>query len=266
MATGPNNLHINSEERLCLGVCAGIADWLDVPTVLVRVVFIICALAWPPLILGYFVLYLCLDRDITPDRMRDYFTNAKTVEHFRQLNYRKPIYRNTMDRRVAGVCAGIADYLEVSHFTIRLATILSLFVFGPFTFWAYVICWFVFEPDPNMPESSYRTRRRERRIARAKRRAERYQRRAEKYKGWSKRYRSRHPNGYVNVEIEIEDDEAAVEQFDASDGAEEQADTTPRYNRKECSEIFSTLEMRLREIEAFMTSKKFALHCQLNRI
>ncbi len=254
MATGPNNLHINTEDRCCLGVCSGIAEWLDVPTALVRVVFIICALAWPPLILGYFILYLCLDKDITPDRMREYFSNAATVEHFRQLNYRKPLYRNTRDKRIGGVCAGIADYLEVSHFTVRLITILSLFVFGPFTFWAYVICWFVFEPDPHMPESSSRARRRERREAKAQRRAKRHEK-------WRKRYQARRRNGYVNVEIEIEDDDVVEA---AADAESEQGQ--PSYSRKECSEIYNTLEMRLREIEAFMTSKKFALHCQLNRI
>ncbi|MEQ8953201.1 MAG: PspC domain-containing protein [Gammaproteobacteria bacterium] len=258
MATGPNKLHINHEDRICLGVCAGIADWLDIPTSLVRLVFVICTLTWPTMIVGYFIHYLCLDRDITPDRMRDYFSNAKTVEHFRQLNYRKPIYRNTRDKRVAGVCAGIADYLEVSHFTVRLVTILSLFVFGPFTFWAYVICWFVFEPDPHMPVSSYRARRRQRREARSRKRTE-------KYEKWRKRYHSRRRNGYVNVEIEIEDDDGA-DIAEETEAKYEHEQAQPAYSRKQCSDIYHTLEMRLREIEAFMTSKKFALHCQLNRI
>ena len=35
---------------------------------------------------------------------------------------------------------------------------------------------------------------------------------------------------------------------------------------EDCADIYYTLESRLREIEAFMTSKKFRLHCEINRI
>ena len=37
-------------------------------------------------------------------------------------------------------------------------------------------------------------------------------------------------------------------------------------SRQECTEIYASLERRLREIEAFMTSKRFRLHCEINRI
>ena len=39
-----------------------------------------------------------------------------------------------------------------------------------------------------------------------------------------------------------------------------------RMTREETTELYAKLEMRLREIEAFMTSKKFRLHCEINRI
>ena len=41
------------------------------------------------------------------------------------------------------------------------------------------------------------------------------------------------------------------------------------YNEKsveECADTYLTLENRLRELEAFITSKKFRLHCEINRI
>ena len=144
MNPGANDMRLDRENGRFLGVCAGIANWLDLPVWLVRIVFVICVLAWPPLLLGYFIIYFCVDKDFTPDQIRDYFSASETAEHFRKLDYRKPIYRNQRNKRIAGVCAGIADYLEVSAFSVRLVTLLSFFVFGPFTFWAYVICWFVF--------------------------------------------------------------------------------------------------------------------------
>ena len=54
MSSQPNNLRLNHEERRFLGVCAGIADYLDMPVVLVRIIFIISIITWPTLLLGLF--------------------------------------------------------------------------------------------------------------------------------------------------------------------------------------------------------------------
>ncbi len=53
--------------------------------------------------------------------------------------------------------------------------------------------------------------------------------------------------------------------------AKEQAEgvaktSTPLDTGDECTEIYKTLELRLRAIEAYMTSKRFRLHCEINRI
>ena len=252
MNPGWSSLRINREDRRCLGVCAGIADWLDIPVTLVRVVFIICVISWPTLLVGYFILYLCLDKGITPGSMRDYFNNAKTAEHFRQLNYRKPIYKNRSNKRIAGVCSGIADYLEVSAFSVRLATILSMFIFGPFTFWAYLICMFVMDPDPDALDTESYTRRMHRREARAARRERREQRRAARR---ARRHGVR--KSYINEEEYQRSSEAGGS---TTENPDVDADPTSK------SAIFSSLEWRLREIEAYMTSKRFRLHCEINRI
>ena len=43
-------------------------------------------------------------------------------------------------------------------------------------------------------------------------------------------------------------------------------DLSDAYSREKCTEVYSSLELRMREIEAYMTSKKFRLHCEINRI
>lgn len=255
-------MYLDRENARWLGVLAGIANWLDVPATLVRIVFVICVIAWPPFILGYFILYFCLDREFTPDRVRDYFNSSATAEHFRQLNYRKPIYRNERKKRIAGVCAGIADYLEVSTFTVRVVTLLSLFVFGPFTFWAYLICWVVFDPDPYLDDNE----RYRRRVERRRRRDARRRRHAEKR---AARMQARHAarsahEDYGKHSEDAQAETGAAAQFRTED--EFADDQAPYYDRSECVEIFSTLERRLRDIEAYMTSKRFRLHCQINRI
>lgn len=278
MSTGIANMYLDSRNGMWLGVCAGVAKWLDIPAAIVRIVFILCVLAWPPFLLGYFILWFCLDKDFTPDKVQDYFRNTPTAEHFRKLNYRKPICKNERDKKIAGVCAGIADYLEVSPFSVRLVTLLSLFVFGPFTFWAYIICWIVFDPDPNMSDQD----RYERIMRRRERRAER--RRARHARRQARRVRKSYRNGEVDAEgiDEIEDavnetmDEVDIELraelgktfsgFRRKARGRAAAAEEPRVNRQECAELYSSLENRLREIEAFMTSKKFRLHCEINRI
>ena len=59
----------------------------------------------------------------------------------------KRLYRSLKDRMVAGVCGGLAEYLQVDPTLIRLA-----FVF--FTLWAgggilaYIIAWIVIPEEP----------------------------------------------------------------------------------------------------------------------
>ena len=272
MSQGIGKMRLNREDGRYLGVCAGIANWLDIPVVLVRIVFVICVLAWPPLIIGYFVIYFCVDKDFTPDQIRDYFSDSETAAHFRRIDYRKPIYRNLADKRVAGVCAGIADYLEVSSFAVRAVTLLSFFVFGPFTFWAYVIAWFVLDPDPDTIDDSAsafsrrREARRERREARRRKRAERREFVAARRSARHERKARRQGfvrKGYRNEEEIVDTAQAGAERVDTFSEQEEAAN---RYSRKECTQLYSELEQRLRNIEAFMTSKRFRLHCEINRI
>ena len=284
--TGASNLYLDTDNRMWLGVCAGIANWLDIPAAIVRIVFILCVLAWPGFIIGYFVMYFCLDKDFTPDKMRDYFRNTPSAEHFRKLNYRKPICKNERNKKIAGVCAGIADYLEVSTFSVRLVTLLSLFVFGPFTFWAYIICWVVFDPDPNMGDQERYDRIMQKRERRAEKRRRRHARRAARREARAtrKRYRNEEIDpdisefeqdiadavDEVNIELKAEIDEAvngfSRNQRKRRNAYKNAADESTGVSREECIESYASLEKRLREIEAFMTSKRFRLHCEINRI
>ena len=253
MSTGPSSLHLNRRDARWLGVCAGIAQWLDVPIVLVRIIFVICVISWPTLMVGYFLLYFCLDKEITPNKMRSYFNSDSTAEHFRQLDYRKPIYKNERNKRIAGVCSGIADYFEVSAFAVRAVTLFSLFVFGPYTFVAYLVCMFIFDPDPQAPHSSRQEKRMRRRQRRHEKRARKVRKSYanEEYQNFSEESQSHEPNSdsAFNTEAGDDDDESSQ-----------------AYSRDECTKLYSSLELRLREIEAYMTSRKFRLHCEISRI
>ena len=53
---------------------------------------------------------------------------------------RKKIYRDYDNRRIAGVCAGLAVYLDIDVVLTRVLMLAAL-VAGSAGFWIYVICW-----------------------------------------------------------------------------------------------------------------------------
>lgn len=136
-------LHLNREERKFLGVCAGIADYLEVEPWTVRLLFLVALLmgAWF-LIPVYFGFWFCLGN--TSESFRD----NSTVRHFRNVDYKKRLYRNAEEGKFLGVCAGIADYLEVDVTVVRLITFVLLFIAGPIPWFAYFGAYFVLDKKP----------------------------------------------------------------------------------------------------------------------
>ena len=65
----------------------------------------------------------------------------KTMEN----NVRK-LTRSTTDRRIAGVCGGLANYLTVDPVVLRIIFLISL-VFGGLGFWAYLVIWLIAPED-----------------------------------------------------------------------------------------------------------------------
>ncbi|MDP1929828.1 MAG: PspC domain-containing protein [Gammaproteobacteria bacterium] len=225
MNTNGNRFTINRENRRLLGVCAGLADYMEVPAFLIRIIFVLACLSWPTLILVYFITYWWLKKDMNSGTVRNFIAESKTADHFRNLDYRKQMYRNPRRGRLAGVCSGIADYLEVSTTVVRVVTLLSFFLFGPFTFFAYCVCWIVLEKNPN--EAQFRR---------------------------SKKQRRRERHG------------AAVQPEVSPEMVETEVRESISLSLRECSAAFNRIESRLREVEAYITSKKFRLHCEINRI
>jgi len=61
----------------------------------------------------------------------------------------KRLYRSRTNRKIAGVCAGIAEYLEIDPTIVRLVTIIVGLVTGilPF-FFSYLIAWWIVPEQP----------------------------------------------------------------------------------------------------------------------
>lgn len=242
MTATSNRFTLNTQKRRFLGVCAGLADYLEVPTVVIRIITLLACLAWPTLILVYFVTYWWLKHEASEDGVHNFIVDSKPGQHFRSVDYRKPIYRNPHNARIAGVCSGIADYLEIKTFYVRVLTLLSLFIFGPFTFFAYCVGWIVLERNPEPPAHLSRKQRR----------------RARRNKDYD--YDAKEDYDLSSMEDDTLRSSSRKHQ------ANKDAEANIAMSLKECSKIFNTVEVRLRDVEAFITSKKFRLHCEINRI
>lgn len=64
------------------------------------------------------------------------------------------LYRNTRDGRIAGVCAGLADHLDIARWVVRLLWFVALLFTGTLALWAYVGAWVVLAPRPGSYRSS----------------------------------------------------------------------------------------------------------------
>jgi phage shock protein PspC (stress-responsive transcriptional regulator) len=114
------------------GVCAGLADYFGVDVVLVRVAWVVLSIV-PGAIIGGVLVYLAA-WVIMPEG-----DGHATAPQGRRLT------RSQTDRQIAGVCGGLAEYLEVDSTVVRLVwAILSVFcgaVIGGVI--AYALAWLI---------------------------------------------------------------------------------------------------------------------------
>ena len=64
----------------------------------------------------------------------------------------KTLFRSTSNRMISGICGGLAEYFDVDTSVLRIAmvafTVITLPVFGPFVFLAYLVCIFIIPRNP----------------------------------------------------------------------------------------------------------------------
>jgi phage shock protein PspC (stress-responsive transcriptional regulator) len=122
------------------GVCAGIAVYLNTDVALVRALWILLSLV-PGAVIGgllaYIAAWLLMPVSLTPAV---------------PLSSRRVVRLET-DRKIAGVCSGLARYFDLDVTAVRLIwVVLSIYpgaiVLGVI---AYAIAWFIIPPEPHLP-------------------------------------------------------------------------------------------------------------------
>jgi phage shock protein C len=120
------------------GVCAGMAEYLDADVTVVRLVWVILSIV-PGGFIGGVVAYLAA-LFIVP------ISSAAEAPRAR-------VTRSTIDRKIAGVCGGLAEYLTIDSTVVRLAWTVLTIVPGAIVFGvaAYLVAWLIMpEPAPAM--------------------------------------------------------------------------------------------------------------------
>ena len=121
------------------GVCAGLAEYFNTDVALVRAAWVILSI-WPgAVVLGvvaYLAAWLLMPR---PEATDAAYAAPKPA-----------LKRSRIDRRVAGVCGGLAEYFEIDPTVVRITWVILSIVAGAVVFGivAYLVAWFIIPPAP----------------------------------------------------------------------------------------------------------------------
>lgn len=157
------------------------------------------------------------------------------------------LYRNTENGKIAGVCAGIADYFKLETWLVRILTVTAFFLMaGPFVVVSYVAAWFILDKKPAGSAQDY---------------DEEYTSSASAGKwgdsswktgatGSASRYtKSKQHEGKVEVKQRVW-----------------QAGEPPREAFFDIQERFRIAELKLRKLEGYVTSKEYQINREISRL
>ena len=115
------------------GVCSGIGSYFDIDPTLIRILFVVSIIIYGSGLLFYFILWLIIPKAKGED--------AEIMRQQKQVRTRK-LFRDMDNKTIGGVCSGIGAYFGLDTIWIRLALVVSLFVFGS-GFILYIILWII---------------------------------------------------------------------------------------------------------------------------
>jgi len=145
----PRRLTRRPAEGKLGGVCAGIAVYLDTDPTVVRLIWVILSVV-PGVIIGGLIAYAVAWILLPAEQ-----ASAPQPAAVRRLQ------RSVTDRKIAGVCGGLAAYVGVDSTLVRIAAVVLAIYPGAVVcgILVYLLAWFVMpsaaseqlEPSPSTP-------------------------------------------------------------------------------------------------------------------
>lgn len=126
------NIYLSNDKKL-LGICAGLAEYLNVDPTLIRIGVVSVALitAVLPALAVYLVLGLVFSRP---------------PEGYVPQEPAKRLYKGR-DKKLSGVCSGLAEYFGLDATIVRLIFAIAFLVFG-YGLTLYIICLIMMPQNP----------------------------------------------------------------------------------------------------------------------
>jgi phage shock protein PspC (stress-responsive transcriptional regulator) len=114
------------------GVCAGIADYLDVDVTFVRLFWVVLSVV-PGCLVGGVIAYVAA------------WLVMPTSDVVTGTSPRKRLKRSVENRKLGGVCGGLAEYFSVDATVVRVMWIILTVVPGAIVFGVagYLVAWFI---------------------------------------------------------------------------------------------------------------------------
>jgi phage shock protein PspC (stress-responsive transcriptional regulator) len=136
--SSPKRLYRNSSAGRIAGVCAGIAEYFDADVTLVRLAWVVLSIV-PGSFVGGLVAYIAAWAI-----MADSSSPASAEAVTRRLT------RSTTDRKIAGVCGGLAEYFNVDATLVRVIWAILTIIPGCIVLGAvaYLVAWFIMPDSP----------------------------------------------------------------------------------------------------------------------
>jgi phage shock protein PspC (stress-responsive transcriptional regulator) len=133
-------------DRMIAGIAGGLAEYLKVDAVWIRILFV--ALAF--LSGGVFLLVYLAAWILVPESSEPGVTPVKPPSR---------LHRSKADRMVGGVCGGLAETFKVDPTLVRLAAVAAIVFTGGAALLGYVVAWAVMPLDapsepPALPAAS----------------------------------------------------------------------------------------------------------------
>lgn len=83
-----------------------------------------------------------------PFYQQPFYAQTRKLRRQRRTGWGMNIYRNSRDGKIGGVAAGMADYLEVAPWVVRLLWVGSFLFTGTLSLWLYLGAWCLMAPRP----------------------------------------------------------------------------------------------------------------------
>jgi phage shock protein C len=148
------------------------------------------------------------------------------------------LYRDPSKGKIAGVCAGLAEYFGIELWLVRILTLTGFFLLAPpFFFVGYIAAWFILEKKPRGMASR----------ARSEESVHATNMRKSNGKGWHNTFEDEPEKVVVKSKVW-------------------QAGEPPKQAFSDIKQRFEKNEDRLRKMECYVTSSEFQLNRELSKL